>query len=68
MMILEYGGPDGKPPPQWRRPVNHECWALCYKNGSQRWRVRRIVWGQTMARAEKREGEAIKRASITLRD
>lgn len=54
-------------PPAYKRPVNFECWALCSRQG-KRWRVRRIVWGRVLARAEKRDGETIRRAAILLRD
>jgi hypothetical protein len=54
-------------PPAYKRPINFECWALCSKQG-KRWHVRRIVWGREMARAEKREGETIKRAAILLKE
>jgi hypothetical protein len=54
--------------PGYRRAGNHGCWALCTKQGNGRWHVRRIVWGMTMARAEKRPGETIRRAAILLRD
>jgi hypothetical protein len=40
---------------------------LCSKQG-KRWHVRRIVWGRELARAEKREGETIRRAAILLKD
>jgi hypothetical protein len=55
-------------PPVWKRAGNHGAWALCTKQGNGRWHVRRVVWGILMARAEKREGETIRRASILLRD
>jgi len=54
-------------PPAYKRPVNFAAWALCSRQG-KRWHVRRVVWGMTMARAEKRPGETIKRAAILLRD
>jgi hypothetical protein len=54
-------------PKRYKRPINFECWALCSRQG-KRWHVRRIVWGREMARAEKRDGETIKRAAILLRD
>jgi len=54
-------------PPAYKRPLNFECWALCSKHG-KRWHVRRIVWGRTLAREEKREGETIRRAAILLKD
>lgn len=50
-----------------KRPVNAACWALCSKQG-KRWRVRRVVWGRLLARAEKRSGEVIKRATILVRE
>lgn len=55
-------------PKRYKRPQNFECWALCSKNGARRWHVRRIVWGREMARAEKRDGETIKRAAILLKE
>jgi hypothetical protein len=55
-------------PVGWKRAANHGAWALCTKQGNGRWHVRRVVWGILMARAEKREGELIRRASIILRD
>ena len=54
-------------PPGYKRPINSAAWALCSKHG-KRWHVRRIVWGQLMARMEKRPGETIKRAAIWLRE
>ena len=57
----------GPVPPSYKRPVNHACWALCYRQG-KRWRVRRIVWGRLLARTEKRADETIRRASIVVRE
>ena len=54
--------------PGYKRPVNTECWAICTRHGNHRWFVRRIVWGRVMARAEKRDGEVIKRAAILVMD
>ena len=54
-------------PKPFKRAGNHAAWALCTKQGNGRWHVRRVVWGIIMARAEKREGEKIKRAHIMLR-
>jgi hypothetical protein len=53
--------------PGYKRPINFGCWALCSRQG-KRWHVRRIVWGRTLAREEKREGEVIKRAAVLLRE
>jgi hypothetical protein len=49
------------------RASNAECWALgtVLKNGQ--FKVRRIVWGRLMARAEKRPGERIRRATIYIK-
>jgi hypothetical protein len=60
-------------PVGWRRAINHMAWAICtvrpYRMGKgERVHVRRVVWGRAMARAEKRDGEVIRRASIILRD
>lgn len=48
-------------------PRNHMCWAI-YRNDKSGARiVRRIVWGRLLARAERRPGEFIARASIATR-
>ena len=51
-------------PPRWRRPDNAHAWALCRRLANGHIRIRVIVWGRTMARRERREGEIICRADI----
>jgi hypothetical protein len=48
-------------------PRNHMCWAIYYNDRHGARHVRRIVWGRLLARAEKRPGEFITRASIATR-
>lgn len=55
-----------------RFPRNYQAWAIgtyeVRRDGRVgRFHVRRIVWGRLMARAEKRPGEAIRRAYILVR-
>ena len=50
---------------KFKRPSNCRAWAI----GKQRrngFHVRRIVWGRLMARHEKRDGEQIRAAVITV--
>jgi len=42
-----------------RRATNHAAWAIGTPSGVG-FHVRRVVWGQLMAVAEKREGEEIR--------
>ena len=46
-----------------RQAANSKAWAIGaqQRNG---FKVRRVVWGRLMARAEKRKGEQIRRATI----
>jgi hypothetical protein len=48
-------------------PQNGECWAIGTVLANGRFHVRRIVWGQLMAKAEKRAGEKIRKAAIYIR-
>jgi len=49
------------------QPVNAKAWVIgrLLKNG--RFRIRRVVWGRLLARAEKRDGEVIEAARILVR-
>jgi hypothetical protein len=52
---------------------NYDAWAIgVYEvrhNGKKgRFRVRRVVWGRLMARAEKQDKEVIRRAVILIRE
>ena len=51
-----------------RDAVNHKAWAIGREESDGRIYVRRIVWGRVMARAEKRKGEVIRRAEISIRE
>lgn len=51
-------------PPRWLRPDNASAWALCRRLANGHIRIHTIVWGRTMARHERREGERICRAYI----
>ena len=48
-----------------RHAANSGAWAIGFIDRG-RFRVRRIVWGRAMARAEKRDGEHIRRATIIV--
>lgn len=48
------------------RAHNAAAYALGEKMKSGRFHVRRIVWGRLMARAERRQHEEIRRASISV--
>lgn len=50
---------------EFRRAANAAVWALGrpQRNG---FHVRRVVWGLTLARAERREGEEIRAAVIEV--
>lgn len=50
---------------------NERAWALGtvrpYRSGKgARFHIRRVVWGRTMARSEKREGEVIRRVAVLV--
>ena len=47
-------------------PINHLCWAIGRLTKDESFRVRRIVWGRLLANAEKRPGEQILQASISV--
>ena len=49
-------------------PRNYEAWVIgTYKRGpGSGFRVRRVVWGLTLAKEEARPGEQIRRAKITV--
>lgn len=51
-------------PPRWHRPDNASAWALCRRLSNGHIKIRTIVWGLTMAKAERREHEIIQRADI----
>ena len=51
-----------------RKPVNYMAWAIGTERDDGRMKVRRIVWGRALARAEKRAGEVIKPAWIFVRE
>lgn len=53
------GGKDGD------RPVNADAWAIG-ADTPRGFKVRRIVWGRALARAERRKGEKIRRASLAV--
>ena len=46
------------------RAHNAACYALGTPSSTGRFRVRRVVWGRLLARAERRPGEEIRRASL----
>jgi len=48
-----------------RRATNHAAWAIGTPSGVG-FHVRRVVWGQLMAVAEKREGEEIRACRIMV--
>lgn len=48
-------------------PQNAECWALGHVLANGRFSVRRIVWGQVMAKAEMRQGEEARKATLYVR-
>lgn len=48
-----------------RHAANSRAWAIGW-NDRNGFRVRRIVWGRVAARAEKREGERIRKATILI--
>lgn len=48
-----------------RHAANSGAWAIGWIDRG-RFRVRRIVWGRALARAEKRDGERIRRATIII--
>jgi hypothetical protein len=52
-------------PPKFVHAANAKAYALGQqqRNG---FHVRRIVWGRLLARAEKRDGEEIRRAIVTV--
>ena len=44
---------------------NPNCWGVGYTNVvTGKFHVRRVVWGRLLARAEKRDGETIKRLCL----
>lgn len=47
-------------------PINTLAWAIGERRKSGRAHIRRIVWGRTLEREEKREGETIWRAHILI--
>jgi len=47
---------------------NFKAWALGTYDAGNRFNVRRVVWGRLMARAEKRDGEKIRRCEILVAD
>ena len=49
------------------QPMNAKAWAIGRKLKNGRLRIRRVVWGRLMARAEKRDGEIITAARILVR-
>ena len=48
-------------------PVNSRAYAIGTLTRLGRLRIRRIVWGRFLARAEKRDGEVIRTAAIRVR-
>lgn len=49
-----------------RRATNSEAWAIGDVTASGQFRIRRIVWGLTLARAERRDGEEIRKALVLV--
>lgn len=47
------------------RISNPDAWAICRLN-RRAWKVRRIVWGRLLARAEKRPGEVVMKVRLSL--
>ena len=50
----------------FRHAGNWQAWAIGSLNKRGQLHVRSVVWGRLMARAEKREGEIIRRAHIIV--
>lgn len=48
-----------------RHAQNAKAWAIGFHD-RRGFHVRRIVWGRILARAEKRDGEKIRRATILI--
>lgn len=46
--------------------ANGMAWAIGYQQNNNRFHVRKVVWGRLMARAECREGEEIRPATIIV--
>lgn len=46
------------------KAANWQAWAIGEKDRRGRFKVRRVVWGRVMARAEKRPGETIRKCAI----
>lgn len=49
-----------------KRATNEKAWALGQITGNGQFRIRRVVWGRTAARAERRPGEQIRRAMVLI--
>lgn len=49
-----------------RRATNSDAWAIGDVTASGQFRIRRIVWGMTMAEAERRDGEEIRKALVLV--
>lgn len=49
-----------------RRATNSDAWAIGDVTASGQFRIRRIVWGMTLARAERRDGEEIRKALVLV--
>ena len=54
-----------KQEPDMKTPRNKNCWAIG-KQDRLGFHVRRIVWGMTLARAERRDDEQIRAAVIQV--
>lgn len=49
-----------------RRATNSDAWALGDTTASGQFRIRRIVWGLTLAEVERRDGEEIRKALVLV--
>lgn len=49
-----------------RRATNSDAWAIGDVTASGQFRIRRIVWGLTLAEAERRDGEEIRKALVLV--
>lgn len=49
-----------------RRATNSDAWAIGGVTSSGQFRIRRIVWGLTLAEVERRDGEEIRKALVLV--
>ena len=48
------------------KPTNYQCWTIGKRLRNGHFKVRRVVWGLTLARLERRADEEIRAAEIEV--